>query len=57
MLHSGPALVSIYVNDFPCHPSYTSPFLYADDMALVAHGNSVSEIELKLQNDLTTARN
>ncbi len=52
----GQLLFVMYVNDFPLHMTKTTLYLYADDMALVASGSSVSEIEMKLNHDLSTAK-
>ena len=52
----GLLLFSMYVNDFPLHLVHSKPFLYADDVALLARGPTVEDIELKLNQDPVIAR-
>ncbi len=47
----GPLLFICYINDLPDVLCHTTPFIYADDTALVATGKSPSEISTKLNND------
>ncbi len=48
----GPLLFICYVNDIGRNCSMTTPFIYADDTALLAHGSSKEELEWKLQYDI-----
>ena len=48
-----PMLFNIYTNDQPT-PTETKHFLYADDLAICAQGNSFEEVEEKLETVLKT---
>ena len=47
-----PLLFIVYINDIARNCIYTTPFIYADDTALVTFGSSKVELETKLQEDL-----
>ena len=41
----GPLLFCIFVNDLPAVVKFGDPFLFADDLKLLAHGNFEAEIQ------------
>ena len=41
-----------YINDIEKHLAFSTPYLFADDIALLVEGNSISEIGNKLNSDL-----
>ena len=53
----GPLLFICYINDVSRNCIMTTPFVYADDTALLAHGHGVAEIEGKLQSDINNLKN
>ncbi len=48
----GPLLFIVYINDISRNCAFTTPYIYADDTALLAHGTNKQEIEWKLQCDI-----
>ena len=48
----GPLLFICYINDLARNCLLSTPFIYADDTALLVHGNNAREIEAKLGMDL-----
>ncbi len=50
----GPLIFILYINSLPTVLNYTSPYLYADDTALVVTGADETEIVEKLAEDLIT---
>ncbi len=53
----GPLLFICYINDLPDVLRHTTPFIYADDTALIASGKTPSEISSKLNNDAVNVGN
>ena len=47
----GPLLFICYINDLPDVLRHSTPFLYADDTALLTKGSNVTDLEFKLNND------
>ncbi len=45
----GPLLFIIYINDISRNCVFTTPYIYADDTALLVHGSNKQDIESKLQ--------
>ena len=52
----GPLLFICYINDVIRNCAMTTPYIYADDMALLAPGSSIAEIECKTQSDIDNLR-
>ena len=50
----GPLLFIYYTNDLPLHLNHTQASIYADDTAIISFGNTILEIESKLQTDINT---
>ncbi len=48
----GPLIFILYINRLPSVLQHTTPYLYADDTALVVTGESEDEIVHKMSNDL-----
>ncbi len=48
----GPLLFICYINDASRNCVYTTPYVYADDTALLVQGANKEEIEWKLQSDI-----
>lgn len=48
----GPTLFSLYVNDFPSFLLYSEALMYADDTALIFVGDSLSDIEGNINEEL-----
>ncbi len=48
----GPLLFICYVNDLHRHCVYTTPYIYADDTALLCTGDGPEEVNAKLQAEL-----
>lgn len=53
----GPLLFIIYINDLPLYAKYSNTHMYADDTTFSVPGHNSSEIEIKLQEDLTSISN
>ena len=50
----GPLLFICYINGTANITTFTKPFIYADDPALLCKGKDISELKGKLCNDLMT---
>ncbi|MDD9361468.1 MAG: reverse transcriptase family protein, partial [Anaplasma sp.] len=50
----GPILFSLYVNDFPSILKYSEALMYADDTALIFVGDTIGELQDKINEELTT---
>ena len=53
----GPLLFILYINDLPKCLSYTKPHMYAGDTILSAASISTTELQTKINKDLTNIRN
>lgn len=49
----GPILFSLYVNDFPSILKYSEALMYADDTALIFVGDTIGELQDKINEELT----
>jgi len=48
----GPLLFSLYINEIPNYFTNCKCILYADDLVIYASGNTMSDVNVKLQSDL-----
>ena len=53
----GPLLFVYYINDLSINCNHTSPFIYEDETALLAHGSNELEMKMKLKTDLDNINN
>ena len=53
----GPLLFVCYTNDLPNFCENLGPFIYADDTTLLATGDSLDELDIKIQSDFDNLNN
>ena len=53
----GPLLFTLYINDLPNCLKHTTPRMFADDTSLTAAGETLGEVERRVNEDLSNVHN